>query len=177
MRDSSLTVSFELGDLSFVNVQKFVARNYRPAWQRRWDECNWFLISFSILAGFSSIKWTVEDNIPFIIFGLGLFGMICVSQVAKRKNLKNYVQSSLRSGNRTISLDDSGLGCTSLYGQQLLPYNVFLDVVETSGDVIFVISQFEYVAIPSSAFTSDEGRTRFVDAARLHLLAAKEKTT
>ena len=96
----------------------------------------------------------VNDFVFASILGLGLFlALIVVSIFTKKLNTI------------TLSIDQDGIKAKAGYQKGLIPWKMVTGVINKSGKVVILDKKEIAFLIPSSAFTNDEARTRFLELA------------
>ena len=173
MSKTNAVVHFDLTDFPFAKAAIFILQFYRPAWVQRIYIVNWAFIFWSIALILSHFQYALTVSIPIAMFLIGLFGMTLLTYTLRKVSYKASSGSPLRSGLRSTWLDSSGIAYNSPFGQLLFPYTAFIDVVEWHGNVLFVISQYEHLPIPSAGFLTDDAKDSFIAEGKLRIAEAK----
>ena len=157
-----MTITYELTKDDGVALMKYLwQRPERRQRERREND--------TIAIALAVVIWLLiskaAGNIALLIalaIGLGLLKSL---PELRSKRSKRWVESQAFQpwlGERTVSIEETGLRIVSTRGERLIYWGGIQEVIETENHVFVPFGMLEVVVIPKRAFESDETKSAFL---------------
>ena len=174
IRKTAMTITYELTKDDGVALMKYLwQRPERHQRQRREND--------TIAIAFAVVIWLLVSraagNIALLLalaIGLGLLKSL---PELRSKRSKRWVESSAFQpwlGNRTVSIEDSGLRVISTRGERLIYWNSIQEVIETDAHLFVPFGMLEVVVLPKRAFETEDAKAAFLT--EIHARRTAEET-